>query len=362
MNYKFIIIAILSPVLFISCSDDTTKPNEEIDKKALLVNYADNLIIPAYSELYEQSKVLKDRFEELKNNYSDSLSSLIRVEFGDLQIIWGRCSMYGFGPANEIQLRQAINTFPTDTSLIEENIESGSYSLATSANFKAKGLPAIEYLLHPSEITSWQEYYDNEKMLNYISDLIDDVHTNISYVYNKWSDYRDKFVNNTGNDAGSSLSIMINDYVFDYEIAKRAKVGIPLGIYTSEPLPYNFEAPYSNRSKNLLISNLRAYKAFITGPRQNDSRKADNIKEYLDALSAMRDDSQLSTKIVEEIDESIAMVESLNDPIHEMVQNPTGKSEIDALYKNMQEMVVLIKTDMTSAMGILISYQDNDGD
>lgn len=361
MNYKFIIIAILSAVLFISCSDDTTKPNEEIDKKALLVNYADNLIIPAYSELYEQSKVLKDRFEELKNNYSDSLSSLIRVEFGDLQIIWGRCSMYGFGPANEIQLRQAINTFPTDTSLIEENIESGSYSLATSANFKAKGLPAIEYLLHPSEITSWQEYYDNEKMLNYISDLIDDVHTNISYVYNKWSDYRDKFVNNTGNDAGSSLSIMINDYVFDYEIAKRAKVGIPSGIFGSV-LPYNFEAPHSNLSATLLHNNLLAYKLFITGPANNDPDKTDNMKEYLDAISANRNDSELSTMIIEELDESIAMVGAFKNPMHKMVQNPTGKSEIDALYKNMQEMVVLIKTDMTSAMGILISYQDNDGD
>lgn len=361
MNYKFIIIAILSAVLFISCSDDTTQPDEEIDKQALLVNYADNLIIPAFNELNEKTVNLKSAVNDLTTIYSIEKLDNVRNAYIELATTWQSSSMFGFGPANDIQLRQAINTFPTDTTLILENIETGSYSLATSANFKAKGIPALGYLLYPVEIENTEEHFSDEKLLSYMNDLVDDIESNVSYVNNKWSDYREKFITNLGNDAGSSLSIMINEYVFDYEIAKRAKVGIPSGIFGSV-LPYNFEAPHSNLSATLLHNNLLAYKLFITGPANNDPDKTDNMKEYLDAISANRNDSELSTMIIEELDESIAMVGAFKNPMHEMVQNPTGKSEIDALYKNMQEMVVLIKTDMTSAMGILISYQDNDGD
>jgi predicted lipoprotein len=345
----------------LSCSDETTQPDEEIDKQALLVNYADNLIIPSFSELNDNSIKLSESLVDLKEKYSPSNLENVRTAYIELATSWQSCSMYGFGPAQDIQLRQAINTFPTDTVRIVENISSGSYSLAISSNFKAKGLPALGYLLYPNENENTEEYFTDDNLLTYLTDLVNDINNNISYVNNGWNDYREEFITNLGNDAGSSLSIMINEFVFDYEIAKRAKVGIPSGIYGSV-LPYNFEAPHSNLSYVLLHENLTAYKRFITGPNNNDSERTDNIQEYLDALSATRNDSDLSLIITEELNESISKIETFRDPMHEMVQEPSGKEKIDALYKNMQEMVVLVKTDMTSSMGILISYQDNDGD
>jgi predicted lipoprotein len=43
----------------------------------------------------------------------------------------------------------------------------------------------------------------------------------------------------------------------------------------------------------------------------------------------------------------------------EMTTNP---SALDNLYTKMQNLVVSIKTDMASSFGVLITYQDNDGD
>ena len=361
MNYKVLTSILFISLVLLSCSDDTTQPDEEIDKQALLVNYADNIIIPAFNELDENSNSLKSALDNFKQEYSTSNLEALRASYIQLATSWQSCSMFGFGPANDIQLRQAINTFPTDTVQIMENISSGSYSLAVSANFKAKGIPALGYLLYPTNVENLEDYFSDSKLLTYLTDVVSDIDNNISYVNSGWSDYREEFTTNLGNDAGSSLSIMINEYVFDYEIAKRAKVGIPSGIFGSV-LPYNFEAPHSNLSYVLLHENLLAYKRFLTGPANNDPDKTDNLKEYLNAISASRNDSELSSLILEELDESIAMLGEFKDPMNEMVLDPSGKEKIDALYKNMQEMVVLIKTDMTSAMGILISYQDNDGD
>ena len=38
------------------------------------------------------------------------------------------------------------------------------------------------------------------------------------------------------------------------------------------------------------------------------------------------------------------------------------KTEVDAAYLEIQKNVIMLKTDMPSAMGVLITYQDNDGD
>jgi len=40
----------------------------------------------------------------------------------------------------------------------------------------------------------------------------------------------------------------------------------------------------------------------------------------------------------------------------------TNPSVVDAAYVELQKQVVLFKTDMPSSLGVLITYQDNDGD
>ena len=54
------------------------------------------------------------------------------------------------------------------------------------------------------------------------------------------------------------------------------------------------------------------------------------------------------------------MIESMPDPFSETIIN--DPVSVNELYIEMLKQVVSLKTDMPSAMGILISYQDNDGD
>lgn len=363
MQVKRIILFVLLSAIALSCSDDNGGNSKiDIDKKALLVNYADNLIIPSFENLYQNTISLNNSFLELKNEYSEQNFNKFRQAFFVLQDSWQFCSAYGFGPAEEVVLRQALNTFPTDTLRIKSNIESGSYSLVTSANFKAKGIPALDYLLFNVNLDTKESVFTDSKTLQYIEDIILDMKTNIEYVRNEWVNYREVFISKTGNDAGSSLSLMINEFVKDYEIAKRAKVGFPLGVSLSDVLPFHFEAPYSLNSSGLLISNLQSYRSIIAGPIENDLTKTDNLYEYLSELSATRNDALLADLILTELDESIDLLNKMDIPFRKSLEIPSEKEKIEALYKNMQESVVLLKTDMVSAMGILINYQDNDGD
>jgi hypothetical protein len=40
----------------------------------------------------------------------------------------------------------------------------------------------------------------------------------------------------------------------------------------------------------------------------------------------------------------------------------SNKTKVDDAVKSLQKLVVLLKVDVPSATGILITYQDNDGD
>ena len=40
----------------------------------------------------------------------------------------------------------------------------------------------------------------------------------------------------------------------------------------------------------------------------------------------------------------------------------TNKTQVDNAYEKLQQLVPLLKVDLTSALGVLITYADNDGD
>lgn len=358
---KSILLLSTIVILAFGCKEDKgDNPKVDVDKSALLINYADNLIMPAFDDLNTKVTILEEKFDELKAEYSESKLDDLKLAFNNLRLSWQHCSPYGFGPAEQILLRQSINTFPTDTNRINSNIETGDYSFATSTNFKAKGLPALDYLLYKYD--NAEETFTDSLKLNYIKNIILDIKSIVEFVNEEWKLYREVFISKTGNDVGSSLSLLVNEYIFDYEIAKNAKMAIPLGLRSTDILPYNFEAPYSQNSAALLIENLEALQKVLIGPDFSEPNKTDNLHKYLNRLSSSRDDWQLSDLIAKEFSESIYMLKLVTLPYVEAVTINTEKAKLETAYQNMQRTTVLLKNDMTSAMGIRITYQDNDGD
>ena len=55
-----------------------------------------------------------------------------------------------------------------------------------------------------------------------------------------------------------------------------------------------------------------------------------------------------------------AALELIPDPMSETLT--TNKQVVDDAYLQLQMMVPMIKSELTSALGVQINYQDNDGD
>lgn len=344
-------------------------PGVDFDRVAMNENYATNAIIPSYQALQNAIGELKnaaDVFSETPD--TDNLATL-QNRLKTARMAWQDANVFQFGPAEMATLRTSLNTYPADTGQINSNIESGSYTLGTLENRAAAGLPTLGYLLHGIGSTRQEivdKYTSDANASNRMTYLLD----NIAFIkgktddtLNEWSagggNYLATFTNeqNSGADVGSSLSMMINALILHYErFIRDGKIGIPAGVRSSGVTrPSATEAYYAGYSAELAVANMQAIKRLVKGTAL-DGRDGIGLEEHLEALGA----GDLATEILSQVDVSVDALKALSDPLSEQIE--TDNEPVLKAFEEMQKAITLLKADMTSVLGVTITFQDNDGD
>ncbi|MDQ3395206.1 MAG: imelysin family protein [Bacteroidota bacterium] len=370
-TYNFIFVVFFA-LLLASCNkkDDETTAGTDSFRKDLLTNVGNNIIVPGYQELNSKVDIMDMAVKEFQSNPTASTLNAARNTFKDAYRAWQKTSVFEFGPAEVQLLRESVNTFPTNTEQIHSNIASGTYNLGSANNFKAKGFPALDYLLYglgENDDAILEKYIideGSENRLAYLEAVSKDIKSNTNVVLEAWStnggNYINTFVNATGTANGSSLSKLVNQLNYDYELIKNPKIGIPLGKRTlGEKLPGHVEAYYSGISKELTLLNVKAIENIYLG-RSAQGMAGTGLDDYLVQLDAKYNGGSLSEAIKEQLTKVKASIEQLPDPLSGAIVN--NSSLVEAAYTEIQKTVVMLKTDMPSAMSVQIDYVDNDGD
>ncbi|MEY3445030.1 MAG: hypothetical protein RLZZ519_3311, partial [Bacteroidota bacterium] len=280
---------------------------------------------------------------------------------------WKACSPFEFGPAAAVSLRSVVNTFPCDTLQIHNNFTSGTYDLNQVANLDARGFPALDFLLHglgdqiATIVDRYQNPADSAHLLGYLSAVVEDIHSNCTNVATQWnSGYLATFKEALGTDVGSSTSMLVNGLNRDLEIIKTASIGIPLGKQTFDtPLPEKVEGFYSQSSLTLATAELEALELIFEGQRTG-SAEGYGLREALNAVDALYNGENLGDAIHAQFQTAKAAVAAIPGPLSEAVVS--NRAPVEAAYNEIQKLVILLKTDMASALSILITYTDADGD
>jgi predicted lipoprotein len=331
------------------------EPGANFQKGDMLTHMADQIILPKYELLKIKFTTLKSDWENYEQNSNAENLSIVRDSWKESVLAFHAVKVYEFGPAADIAFRSSIGTFPTDTSKVLANIENGNANLSASENTDAIGLSALEFLLFHIKAEERMSNINGYK--SYIDLLITKMENEMNSVLNTWkSSYAAKFKTSTGTESTSAFSLMVNEFNKEYELAKNAKLGIPLGkqslgVQRSEYI----EAPYSRYSLRILKENVIQIQQLFQGNGRNGTTNL-GFDDYLIAL----DRKALVDEINGEINAILSDLNQLNDDLVMELQN--RPAQLDQLYTKMHNLVVHFKTDMTSAFGILITYQDNDGD
>lgn len=360
--------ALCVAVVLFSCSksgsnDNTPAPPVSGSSDSVLVHLGTDVILPSYQQLATATAAEDVAITAFTTAPSAATLSAAQAAFKTAYTAWAGCSEFEFGPAADLFLTTHFtNSFPTDTVTIKSNISGTTYAIDGLANYAAQGFPALDYLLFAYGNDAVLARFTTDKNAagakQYLAALTGSLKTKAAAVANAWSaaggNYLAKFIKATGVDAGSSLSLLLNAYVLDFDVnLQNFKIGIPIGLYGPSVLPKapeKTEGYYSGMSDQLLIAQVKAYQQIYLG----------GIDKKVAATNAQNNGSPLNTVIKNQLTTLIAKMQALPEPLPAAISS--NSSGVTDAYTEVRKMTVLLKVDMSSALGIKISFQDDDGD
>ncbi|MFZ6052393.1 imelysin family protein [Halocola ammonii] len=357
---KFIAALFAISLLFIGCDREDDDTEQMVETSETMRHMGEAIIAPAYAEWNLSSSGLHNAALSFTDTPEQQTLSDLRVALKENWIDWQYCSPFEFGPAYTLELRANTNTFPADVEDIQLRIEADDNPQSADE----RGYPSIDFLIN-GVAESDQEIIDlftsdglAGKRKSYLLKLTQKIRDNAISVSSEWNNgYIDDFAQNTGTQAGSALSLLVNELNKDYEMIKRERIALPLGLLTlGMPLPDRCEAYYGGYSAELAHEHMLAIVETYKG---GDGRGLDDLLNDAEAFH-QPSNQLLDEAIQEQMNSGLAQLEGLPDPLSATIEQEPAT--VEECYDELQALVVLLKTDMPSALGVSITFTDNDGD
>ncbi|HET8887042.1 MAG TPA: imelysin family protein [Salinimicrobium sp.] len=371
MKTTFKLLFLFVCLCIVSCSDDESgsSQTDNFDRSAMLENWADHIIIPAFEAFRVKTQNLKVKTSDFNANPSEATLESLRAAYQETYIQFQTVSMFEIGMAETVNFRMRLNTYPTESDVILQKIAANNFNLELPTSFDEQGFPALDFLLNglaetDAEIIAFYTTDPNAEIYkNYLfalSSTINDLTTEVTYDWT--TSFRDTFVNNTSSSSTGAVDRLTNDFVMYYEKYLRSgKIGIPAGAFTGNPVSQNVESYYSAElSKTLYLTALQSVQDFFNGIHFGTTTNGIGFDDYLDYLNTIKNGENLSLLINNNFDATITQAANLNDNLVEQVE--TNNTEMLQAFDQLQKNVILLKVDMMQALSISVDYVDSDGD
>ena len=359
---------VILALIFLACSKDDNGDSggetDNFDRGAMLANWADNIIIPAFENFQTETQKLEAIAKGFADNPQLTELRVLRAQYKAAYQNFQTVSMFQTGKAEELSYRSFLNTYPANENNIESKIASGEYNLELPSSYPEQGFPALDYLLYSygSAEETLAVLTGNQNYIEYIVTVTERINSLTTEVTTSWQgDYRDTFVNNTSSSSTGSVDRFTNDYVMYFEkILRSGKIGYPAGAFTGSPSPGNVEALYAGISKNLYLQALDSFEDFYYGNYFDESATGPSYWQYLKYLDNEEDSETISGPIADQFTAIRSQSQELNDDLK--VQIETDNTAMLRAFDELQKEVVLLKVDMMQALSVSVDYVDSDGD
>ena len=350
-----------------SCEDPEHKDKNSFDRKDMLTHLADQYILPGFEDVTAKAKELEEAINDFTANPNLTQLATCQELWHQAYMSFMMVNSFNFGPAAESGTKKSmveeIGTWPVNVSLVETRVQEGNLDF-TNFDRDARGFLAMEYLLFPLSKTKESlvsEYQSSTNRRQYLQALANHSTSYLEAVLASWrGDFRSAFIQNNGTSIGSSISEMYNEFVKSFEAVKNFKLGLPLGLRAGQMQtePQRVEALYSGNSFQYMRKHIEALESIWTGVSPN-AIQGNSWKQYLEAspggadLVSMTENQIMNyTMALDQVDTTqvfTSMVSS-NDP------------QLISLHTELQKHIRFYKSDMSSLLGITITFSSNDGD
>lgn len=362
VNVRFIALfaSCISLIGLNACSEDEPDQDISFDRAPMLSSLADGLIIPNLQSLNRSVSTLaaaSDTFIETTNNANlNALRNTWSIAVEDFQ----HCTAFGFGPGSLSlgAFPSVLGVFPIDENQVETNILDPEFNLPASFDRDVRGFFAVEYLIYGNNQTDAEIIagFSAERKA-YLSLIVSELASTFTEIVAEWdANYRAEFISSDGTSAGSSISLLYNEFVKDYENLKNFKVELPAGLTAGQttPEPTLVEAYYSGISTKLLKSHFESTKNIWLG-QSRDGQSLIGFEEYLNEVLGGPELVNQTQTAIGAIDNAIEILPNELAPNIESI-------ELASLRDLLQANTPNFKSSMSSLLGISITFNSGDGD
>lgn len=358
----FLFLLVFLSSLFIACEKDSDSSEGDFDRPAFLQRVLQDFIIADF----QQQKALSDALHSANlafiNAPSETSLAVARTAWTTAYAHFQNVNSFNFGPAAEQGLSKSLNeeiaTFPVSITKIESRISSGTFSMS-DFDRDARGFLTIEYLLFGSAATDAGivARVGQDSFSEFLSAASENITSRIDAVESAWDvSTQEAFVANDGTDAGSSISAYYNEYVKSFEGLKNFKLGLPLGLRPGQTQtePERIEARFSPQGIALLKADYESVKSHWFGTSENNGFRyyLQNVTEGETLIAST--EAQFSI-----LDQAFSAV-SNEEFLIGLVENEDAR--MVTIHTELQRLTRFLKSDMSSLMGIAITFSSGDGD
>ncbi|MFN0049341.1 MAG: imelysin family protein [Cytophagales bacterium] len=329
----------------------------------MLAFYADSLIIPTFESLQIDVNNLNTSIEAFALSQTSENLIAIQQKYKASALSWQKASPFDFTYSedeNGILLSDNVNIFPTSVSKIETAIEAGNNTF-TFSNRDARGFQALDYLLFrlDDNNTVLLGSFSDAKRMAYLKAVSVELKKNIDKATTNWKQNRANFIQNDGTAVGSSTSELYNSFLSNFEELKNFKLRLPLGKNAGQTQTEiaQLECYYSGYSLEMLKANMNAAENTWYGRKQNSI----SFKGFHTYLSNISGGESL-------VNQTIAQLKAMNTNMNNI---PSGRlsstitsnfTMVEQAYNEISKLTRYWKSDMSSLLGIAITYSSGDGD
>lgn len=361
-----ILLALIPLFSFSSCDDPAGPVGQGYDRKAMLEFTAKNTIIPLYGDMYQAVKSHDSTLQLFAENQNEQNAQELRNSWRKMAEAWQYVVFFDFGPAqmSDGSLFQNIGTFPASVLKIE------SYINAKDTSFKnfdrdSRGLYALDYLIFKDSASFIQSIKDQPFKLAYMKAVSKNIVSRVETVLNQWQGtYGTTFINNDGAQAGSSISDLYNAFVFHFEVMKNYNLGLPMGKRAGQTKSESMkvEGLYSGYSTELLKAKYEAIRNLWFGYARLSLLSSLSAKGFKEYLNSVENGPRLINDTEDQWNRIGTVLQTLDPqvPLQDMILSQDPR--LEQLYLEMTKHTRFIKSEMSSLLGISITYSSGDGD
>lgn len=360
-------IVLISVLCVMACNDPEVigDENAAFDRAVMLQNMAENIIKPNFAALKTKTDALDLAVQKFAAESNETNLKAAQTAWEEAYTVWQHCNAFNFGPA-ELPvfgtLNENLGIFPVNATKIEENISKNNLSFD---NFfrDTRGFLALDYLLFDLEgnanvLSKYGAAASVRKQ--YLRNVSLDIKQKIDAVNTDWVSYATTFVKNNGTDAGSSTSNLYNEFIKSYESIKNFKVLLPAGkrVGQTQAEPTKVEAYYSGKSLFFLKEHLKAIENVWLG-RSMNGKDGIGFEEYLNAVTGGK---ELITSTKSQLAEAKNAINALPDNTRLSQTIEKDVAMVEKVGMELQKQTRFFKSDMSSLLGIAITFSSGDGD